>query len=420
MTMRASGIPAAALAPVMSERRVSIIGALLVAVGPISMALFTPAMPQIVHAFGTTESAVKLTLSLYFAGFALAQLVCGPLSDGFGRKPVTFAFMAVYLCASVLAMLAPTVETLIAARFLQGVGAAAGWSIARALVRDLFTSDRSARIMNLMGLILAAGPAIAPTLGGLTMEIAGWHAIFVVMVAAGTAIVVVVAVFMRETVARDLSRIRPRGLLASYRAVLSEPYFLSSSLVIAGTVGMIYTQATILPFILMDRVGLTPGQFGVGMLMQTGLYFLGSIAVRLLLARVPAVRLVPVGLCFVLIGLIALVVGLRLWAPTFLLVMGPVAFVAFGIAFVMPAMSTAGLAAFPHQAGAAASMAGFFQMGAGLLGGLACAALGEPVTAMATIVPLMGLGGIAAWLWWRTLPTPLLANVVELPPVSGT
>ncbi len=88
--------------PAMSERRVSLIGALLVAIGPVSMALFTPAMPEIVHAFGTTASAVKLTLSLYFAGFAFAQLICGPLSDGLGRKPVTFAFMAIYLAASVL------------------------------------------------------------------------------------------------------------------------------------------------------------------------------------------------------------------------------------------------------------------------------------------------------------------------------
>ncbi|MGO4838632.1 MFS transporter, partial [Rhizobiaceae sp. 2RAB30] len=90
----------------MSERRVGLLGAMLAAIGPVSMALFTPAMPDLVHAFGTTEAAVKMTLSLYFAGFAIAQLVCGPLSDGFGRKPVTFAFLGIYLVASVLALLA--------------------------------------------------------------------------------------------------------------------------------------------------------------------------------------------------------------------------------------------------------------------------------------------------------------------------
>ena len=78
------GVPGEQVAPLMSERRVSLIGALMVAIGPLSMALFTPAMPHIVDAFGTTEAAVKMTISLYFAGFAFAQLVCGPLSDGFG------------------------------------------------------------------------------------------------------------------------------------------------------------------------------------------------------------------------------------------------------------------------------------------------------------------------------------------------
>src|SRR6476620_11456489 len=114
-----------AVAPLMSERRVGLIGALLAAVGPISLALFTPAMPEIVHAFGTTEAAVKLTLSLYFAGFAFAQLVCGPLSDGFGRKPISIAFMSIYLAATIAALLSRDIGMLIAARFLQGVGAAA-------------------------------------------------------------------------------------------------------------------------------------------------------------------------------------------------------------------------------------------------------------------------------------------------------
>lgn len=412
MNMQTSVLPA----PVMSERRVSLLGAVLVAIGPMSMALYTPAMPEIVHAFGTTEAAVKLTLSLYFAGFAVAQLICGPLSDGFGRKPVTYAFMGIFLVASLMALLAPTVELLIAARFLQGVGAAVGWAIARAIVRDLFTNERSARIMNLMGLILAAGPAFSPTLGGITMELAGWHAIFWLMFGAAVIIMLIVRFAMVETVQRDLSRIRPSALLGSYRSVLSSPYFVLSSLVLAGSVGTIYTQATILPFILMDRVGLTPSQFGVGMLMQSGLYFAGSLVVRQLLGRFGAFRIVPVGLAFIAAGSLSTAIGLHLFEPTFLLVMGPVAFFSFGLAFVLPAMSTATLAPFPHIAGAASSMSGFFQMGGGLVGGLVCALIGEPVVAMATVIPAMGLIGILAWTAWHRLPKPAAANRVHAPP----
>jgi len=404
--------PPIAPAPLMSERRVSLLGALLVAVGPVSMALFTPAMPEIVHAFGTTEAAVKMTLSLYFAGFAMAQLVCGPLSDGFGRKPVTVAFMLVYLAASVLALLSPTIEVLIAARFLQGVGAAVGVAISRAIVRDLFTNERSARIMNLIGLILGIGPAFAPTLGGLTMELFGWHAIFALMLVLGATIVIVAQVAMVETVKRDLSRIRPAALVRSYGELLGNGYFVSASLVMAGAVGALYSQATILPFILMDRVGLTPAQFGLGMLMQSGSFFVGSLFVRQLMQRHGAYRLVPAGVAFILIGSAGTAILLRIAEPSFFTVMGPVAVYAFGIAFVLPAMSTASLAPFPHMAGAAASMGGFLQMGSGMVGGALAVFFGDPVEAMAVLVPAMGLMAALSWLVWRKLPEPALASAV--------
>ena len=110
----------------MSERRISLIGGCLVAIGPISLALYTPAMPTLVAAFDTSEALVKLSLAVYFAGFAFTQLVCGPLSDGFGRKPVVLGFMMIYLIASLVALVAPSVDILIAARFFQGVGSAVG------------------------------------------------------------------------------------------------------------------------------------------------------------------------------------------------------------------------------------------------------------------------------------------------------
>ena len=160
-----------------------------------------------------------------------------------------------------------------------------------------------------------------------------------------------------------------------------------------------------LPFILIDRVGLSPTQFGMGMLMQTGGYLIGSLLVRQLMRRFGAFRLVPAGLVFVAIGAAFMGIGLRLHAPSYLLVMGPVGFYTFGIAFVLPAMQTAALAPFPRIAGAAAAMAGFMQMGAGLLGGTVAAVFfDDPVEALATIIPAMGLIAILAWIAWRLLP----------------
>lgn len=404
MNMQSFPTPAA----IMSERRVAMIGGLLAAIGPISMALFTPAMPEIVRAFGTTEAAVKMTLSLYFGGFAFAQLVCGPLSDAFGRRPVTVGFMAIYLAGSIFALLSPTIELLILARFLQGIGAAVGVAISRALVRDIFTHERSARIMNLIGIILAIGPAFSPTLGGFTMQLFGWHAIFLLMVGMGALIVLVTSLAMRETVVRDASRLRPRQLAATYRTIVTTPYFMLSSLAVAGSAGAIYAQASVLPFILMERIGLTPTQFGAAMLIQSLSYILGSVVLRTLIGRFGAFRLVPVGLACIGTASLVLALGLQLCDPTFLGVMGPVGVYAFGIAFVTPAMGTAAMAPFPKSAGAASAMMGFLQMGTGLLGGACAALIGDPVTAMATIIPTMGLVAITSWTLWRRLPEPAI------------
>ncbi len=402
--------------PLMSERRVSLIGGLLTAIGPISMALYTPAMTEVVRAFDSTEALVKLTLTLYFGGFACAQLVAGPLSDALGRRPVTFAFMAIYCAASLVALMAPNVQVLMAARFVQGVGASAGVAISRAIVRDLFQGERSSRIMNLIGIILAVGPAAAPTIGGLVLASAGWRAIFLVMVGFGVAVVLVTALALRETVVPDRARLHPAALVASYREVLGNRHFLTAAGIVSGVVGALFAQATFLPFILMDRVGLTPTQFGLGMLFQSGTFLAGSLVFRALLPRVSAYRLVGPGLGFVALGSLGVAL-LLLWEPSFLRVMVPVAFHAAGIAFVMPAMTTAALAPFPKIAGAASSMMGFLQMGSGLVVGSLGALIGDPVLAMGALIPLMGTGACLLYLGYRRHPR--LAEPEPRPAIAG-
>ncbi|WP_222435238.1 multidrug effflux MFS transporter [Puniceibacterium confluentis] len=395
----------AVVTPLMSARRVSLIGALLVAIGPVSMAIYTPAMTEIVQAFGVTESAVKMTLTLYFGGFALAQLVAGPLSDALGRRPIIIAFMAIYCAASLFALFAPTVEALMAARFLQGIGASAGVAISRALVRDLFRGEESSRIMNLIGIILALGPALAPTLGGLLLAGFGWRATFVAMLAMGLLIIVVAVFALRETVVADRSRLNIRYLGGTYLMLLRHRHFMAAATVMAGALGALYAQATFLPFILMDEVGLTATQFGLGMLMQSGFFFASSVAVRLLLSRVAADRLVAPGLGFILLGSLG-TMTLAFGTLSFLHVMVPVAVYAIGIAFIMPAMSTAALAPFGREAGAAASMMGFLQMGSGLLIGSLGALMGNAVLAMALLIPLMGAAACIAFVLYRTGPQP--------------
>jgi len=389
--------------PRMSIRQVSLLGAFFIAVGPIAMALYTPAMAEVVEAYGTTNSLVKLTLTLYFAGFASAQLIAGPLSDALGRRPVIIGFMAIFLCGSLLALFAPTVEVLIVARFIQGIGASAGVAISRALVRDMFEGDESSRIMNMMGIILATAPAIAPTLGGVLVLYTGWRSVFVAMILFGAAVMLAAVFSLKETVVPDRSHLNVRSLCRSYLTLLLNGHFMTTSMTIAGAVGAIYALATMLPFILMQQLGLSPTQFGLGMLMQSGSFFLGSLTFRPLMRRYSAYQMVSPGLVLIALGSIV-TLTLLVGEPTFLRVMIPVAIYAFGIAFVIPAMSTAALAPFPQIAGAAASLMGFMQMGAGLLVGSLAGLFTNPTQALAILLPMMGAVACLSYIMYRKHP----------------
>ncbi|MEI3852352.1 MULTISPECIES: multidrug effflux MFS transporter [Ensifer] len=385
----------------MSERRTSIIGAFLVALGPVSMALYTPAMPELVRAFSSSEAAIKMTLSLYFAGFAFAQLVSGTLSDVIGRRRATLIFMAIYLVGSLMAAFAPSVAVLLAGRLVQGIGASVGMTVARAIVRDQFTGTEAARIMNMIGMMLALGPALSPTLGGLALGLFGWQSIFLLMVGFAAMACITVQFFMAETVTPDPAKGHLKPIVAAYRRLVSDSRFVSSTLVIGGAVGALYAWATMLPFVLINEVGLTPTEFGVGMLMQSGLFFSGTVVVRLLMRRFTPQALVPAGLAFIGLASLILAYSMHALAPSFLSVMLPIGVYAFGIAFVMPYMMTAAMAPFPDIAGTASAMMGFVQMGSGLLGGAIAAAVGVPVLALGTIIPSFGLVCILSYVWYR-------------------
>jgi MFS transporter, DHA1 family, multidrug resistance protein len=390
----------------MSERRATTLGVSLAGLGPISLALYTPALPEILQAFGTTEVPVKMTVTLFFAGFVSAQLVCGPLSDTIGRRPTTLAFLWLFVLASIGALFAPSVEWLIVARFVQGVGAAAGMAMSRAIVRDLFTGEASSRIMNVTGLIMAVGPALAPTIGGIALELAGWQSTLVLMLLLGVATLVLVQVKQTETARRIAPEMRPPSAFGSYAAIVRTPYFMTAGIVLGGTIGAFYTLTTVLPFIVMGRLGLSGTEFGLLMLAVSIGFMLGSLALRQLSRSRSAYSLIPLGLAFNLLSSVGLTANLFMPEPTVFSVMAPIVLFTFGNAFILPSMTTAALAPFPYIAGAAASLVNFLQMGMGLLGSAAAGLFPDSLTALATLVPLMGFIAIAAWLVWRKLPEP--------------
>ncbi len=385
----------------MSRKRTAILGALLTALAPISMSIYTPAMPELTRVFATNEAAIKLSLSLYFAGFAVAQLIAGPASDAFGRKSASLAFLSIFLGGGLLAIFSPTIEVLLFARLIQGIGASVGMTVARAIVRDQFTGAEASSIMNLIGIMLAVGPAMGPTIGGLSLAAFGWKSVFFLMAGLGGLAIVTVVIFLRETTRPDISLVRPRRLLSAYGTLLTEPRFLLAALVLGGSIGALYAQATMLTFILINTVGMTPTAFGIGMLMQTGAYFFGSIALRYLAPRLGDRRSVMIGLCFSGTGGLLILLSVFLIPPSFLSIMGPVAVATVGIALLTPSMVTAALAPFPHIAGSASAMMGFIQMGSGFAGGAAAALIGSPLTGFGIIIPLMEFLAVASYFGLR-------------------
>jgi DHA1 family bicyclomycin/chloramphenicol resistance-like MFS transporter len=377
--------------PLMSETRTAVIGALIVALGSVSMALYTPAMPTLVEVLQTTPAAIKMSLSVYLFGFAFAQLVCGPLSDAFGRRPIALGFFSIYVLGSVIAVFSPSITWLLVGRALQGIGVAAGVAISRAIVRDQFTGQSSARIMNLIGLMLAVGPAVSPTIGGVLLSTLGWHSIFLVMVVYGIVAVLVMGLGCVETnVAPDPKQAYPGQILRNYTMLLKDGGFMQGSLVLGCAVGAFYTMAVILPFVLMEKIGLTPTQFGLVMLAQTAFYALGAAVTGRLLRRVEVMRLVPIGLLLIAVSAIGFGLGLRLLPLSLYTAMGPVVIWAFGSALVIPGATTAALAGFPKVAGAASALAGFLQIGVGLAGtSIAALLFSDPLTALATVMPSM-------------------------------
>ncbi len=388
--------------PLLSQRQTAVFGALMVMLGPISLALYTPAMPAMVAAFDTSMVTIKLTVTVFFLGFAFSQLVCGPLSDAYGRRPVALGFFGIYLAGSVVAMLAPTVSWLIAARALQGIGCAAGIAVSRAIVRDQYAGHASATIMNLIGTILAIGPAVSPTLGGVLFSLAGIDAIFVAMAAYGLVLVALVVLVVPETNrAPQPGLARPAAMARSYGTLLASAAFMRPALVVGGGLGGIYTLAALLPFILIDDLKLSPVAFGLTMLVQTGSFMTGSIVAGLLMKRMRAERIVPIGIAMMLAGALGLAVGLRLLPVTPLTVMTWVGFWAAGIGLFLPGCTTGALAGFPHIAGAASALLGFLQIGGGFLGTVIAALLPSPFFALTTLMPTLALAAALSYVLLR-------------------
>lgn len=373
--------------------------AMLTGLGPLSMDMYLASLPAIGHALDAPPAQVQLTISLYLIGFACAQVFHGPLSDRLGRRPVLLATLGLYLVASLACALSFSIETLIAARFVQAVGGSGATVLARAVVRDMFEGVRIGRELSRMAAIMALAPLVAPLMGGVLQTAFGWRSSFVALICFGTAAWTMVWFLLPETVRhRAPEPVSLVSILWSYRRFLGEPIFVVHLGIAACCLCGLFAWISSAAFVLQDVYGYSALAFGISFSLAAGGYLAGTTCAARFVARWGSGRLMGVG-CAAMASSGVILVLLLVAAPH--RAEGLVAAVCvylFGMGMSLPQSQAGALLPFPDRAGAASSLLDFITLtssaAVGAVVGRALGASAWPLT-----IALLIAGGFSLVLW---------------------
>ena len=244
--------------------RTAVVLGLLSAIGPFAIDMYLPALPSIGKDLGTDTGVTQLSLLAFFISFALAQLAYGPISDMWGRKAPLYLGIGIFALASIGCAVAPDIETLIAFRFLQGIGGAAGMVIPRAVVRDMHTGVEAARLMSLLMLVFSISPILAPLSGSAVIEFYGWRGVFWAVTIAAAIGFVLLTTQLRET--RLPEHRRESGIgsaLAAYGRLLRDRNFLTLTFIGGLGIASFLVYLANSPFVLIEHYGLSPTQYSI-------------------------------------------------------------------------------------------------------------------------------------------------------------
>lgn len=366
-------------------RLVLLLGA-LIALGPLTIDMYLPALPTITTELATTSPTVQLTLTGTLLGLALGQLVVGPLADTFGRRRPLLAGVAVHVLASVASVFAPTIAVLGVLRVLQGLGAAAGAVVAMAIVRDLYTGRAAATLLSRLILVMGAAPVIAPTLGGWLLGFTSWRGVFAALALYGLVLIPITARALPETLppARR-QHTGVRGTVRTYRELLHDRTFVGLILVAGLTMSALMAYVAGSSFVFQEQFGLDQQQFGL---------VFGSGAIWLILATqlnpVLLRRYEPwqVLLAAVLaaVGFGGLLLTVAAAGAGVVGVLAPLWLVMFSVGLALPNAPAVALARHGEAAGTAAALLGAVQFGVGAAISPVVGLLGNDSVAMATVI----------------------------------
>lgn len=374
---------------------------LLAAIGPLSIDTYLPSMPAIANEFGVPSSLVQQSVSAYFVGLAAGQIISGPFSDRFGRRPVLFIGLGLYLIATLVSVLAPTIGMLIIGRVVQGLGASATPAAGRAVIRDIWSGDQAARAMSFVMMVMAFAPLIAPILGGQIFIYFGWRAIFWLMVGFGAFLVMLVQFRLPETNGPERrAGVSIGDYFRAYRFLLSSGrtwgYLLAGGLSFAT----MFAYITGSSFVYIDYFGVDPEYFGFFFALNVISLTLCNWLNSRFVAQFGYLYLLGIGIAVSVAGALALL-AFSLTATGGITAVVITLFIAVGPVGMTSANAIAGLLnLYPKNAGAASALFGVSQFGFGALAGTLTGVFysGTPV-AMALAMTVMAGSGFIAWLW---------------------
>lgn len=365
----------------------------LTATPPLAMDMYLPALPEVTDALRAPAATVQLTLTACLAGMALGQLVVGPMSDRWGRRRPLLAGLAVYVVATALCALAPTVELLVACRLAQGLSGAAGIVIARAMVRDLYDGVAMARFFSTLMLISGVAPVVAPLIGGQILRVTDWRGVFVVLTVVGLLLAVVVAARLPETLPRAARHSGGVGeALRSMRGLLADPPFAGYLLTGGFAFAALFAYIAASPFVVQEIYGASPQTFsllfGVN---SVGLVVVGQVNGRVLVGRVRLERVLAAGLGVVVLAAAALLLmAAGVFGEAGLVPVAAALFVlmsAMGV--VLPNAQTLALLRVRHSAGSASALLGTTSFAIGAVASPLVGVAGEGTAVPMAVVQLV-------------------------------
>src|SRR4051812_30739028 len=357
--------PGAAADAVATSKIMLLMLVAMTGLAPISLYMLVPALPVLATTFGGDISIAQMTVSLYMVGIACSQLIMGPLSDKFGRRPVLLGGLGLMVAASIACSFAETLPQLIAARFLQALGGASGMVVSRAIIRDLYSRDKVGAMISLVIAVMMIAQMLSPLTGGLLETAFGWRAIFYLITAAALTITVTIALALPET-RRD--RTESGGFRGDVGSLIKSRAFIGYVLCQVLASQIIFTFAGGGPYIVVTQMGRTSAEYGAWFATTGFAYLIGNLFCVRFAPRHSLEKLIWFGLALQFAGsLLNLVWGIAGLNQTPSWLFGTQMIVMVANAFVMSNSAAGAVSVRPQAAGTASGAMGFLQMGIGSL-----------------------------------------------------